>query len=421
MKATSEVPVHCAYDELVALELIVGNPRNPNTHPKTQVELLAKVISAQGWRAPITVSTRSGFVVRGHGRLEAARLLGLDAAPVDRQDYDSEASEWADLIADNRIAELAEMNLSTLSSLLSEISLGDLDMDLTGFDAGELERLLAAAQDSDIVEDEVPEPPAEPVTCAGDLWLLGEHRLLCGDSTCSEDVSRLMGGKLAVCMWTDPPYGVDYVGKTKDAKTIRNDTAAGLPALLNAALANAAGALEPGAPFYLAHPAGALALTFEQAVDKSPLHVHQGLVWVKNSMVLGHSDYHYRHEPIIYGFAPGPGRSGRGHHAGSRWYSDHAQTSVLAFDRPLRSEEHPTMKPVLLVAYCIKNSTPLGGAVLDPFAGSGTTLIAAEQTKRACYAMELDPAYCDVIVQRWENLTGRKAVLDNGTTDEAHA
>jgi len=403
------VPVFCAYDELVALERIVGNPCNPNTHPKAQIELLAKVIAAQGWRAPITVSTRSGLVVRGHGRLEAARLLGLASAPVDRQDYADEASEYADMIADNRIAELAEMDLTSLVSLLSELELGDIDMGLTGFDAHELERLFACAENADVVEDEVPEPPAEPVTRPGELWLLGEHRLLCGDSRRSDDVSRVMGGMRAVCMWTDPPYGVGYVGKTKDAMTIRNDEAAGLPALLDAVLANAAGALEPGAPFYLAHPAGALALTFEQAVKRSPLRVHQGLVWVKDCMVLGHSDYHYRHEPIIYGFNAGPGRSGRGSQDTSRWFGDQAQTSVLEFRRPTSSEEHPTMKPVALVAYCIRNSAPVGGLVFDPFAGSGTTLIAAEQTRRICTAIEIDPAYCDVIVARWEKLTGKKA------------
>jgi len=403
------VPVFCAHDAVVELEKLVGNPRNPNTHPKAQIELLAKIIAAQGWRAPITVSNRSGLVVRGHGRLAAARLLELEYAPVDFQDYESEASEWADLIADNRIAELAEMDLTSLADLLSDLKLGELDMELTGFDAHELERLLARADMGDIVEDDVPELPDEPITHPGDLWLLGEHRLLCGDATKAQDMVRLMDGKRAACMWTDPPYGVSYVGKTKDAKTIRNDGPDGLAALLDAALANAAAALSPGAPFYLAHPAGSLALTFEAAVDRSPLKAHQGLVWVKNSMVLGHSDYHYRHEPIIYGFAEGPGRSGRGKHAGSRWYSDACQTSVLEFNRPSRSEEHPTMKPVALVAYCLNNSSPKDGLVLDPFGGSGTTLIAAEQSGRLCNAIELDPAYCDVIVTRFENLTGEQA------------
>jgi DNA modification methylase len=403
------VPIFCAHDAVVELEKIVGNPRNPNTHPKAQIELLAKIIAAQGWRAPITVSTRSGLVVRGHGRLAAARLLGLESAPVDFQGYESEASEWADLIADNRIAELSEMDLTSLADLLGDLRLGELDMELTGFDAGELERLLARADIGDIVEDDVPDLPEQPVTRAGDLWLLGGHRLLCGDATNAEDVVRVMDGQRASCMWTDPPYGVSYVGKTKDAKTIRNDKAPGLAALLDAALANAAAALEPGAPFYLAHPAGSLSLTFEAAVERSGLKAHQGLVWVKNSMVLGHSDYHYRHEPIIYGFNEGPGRSGRGAHAGSRWFSDACQTSVLEFDRPSRSEEHPTMKPVALVAHCLKNSTPKGGIVLDPFGGSGSTLIAAEQSGRVCNTIELDPAYCDVIVARFEHLTGDEA------------
>jgi site-specific DNA-methyltransferase (adenine-specific) len=301
------------------------------------------------------------------------------------------------------------MDFSSLAELLADLNLGELDMDLTGFDSTELDRLFARTDASMASEDEVPALPADPVTRTGDVWLLGTHRLLCGDATKADDVARLMDGRRAVCMWTDPPYGVGYVGKTKDAKTIDNDTAAGLPALLDAALANAAAALEPGAPFYLAHPAGALALVFEEAVHRSTFKVHQGLVWVKNSMVLGHSDYHYRHEPIVYGFAAGPGRSGRGKQANSRWFSDHCQTSVLQFDRPSASEQHPTMKPVALVAYCVKNSTPVGGLVFDPFGGSGTTLIAAEQMGRICNTIEIDPAYCDVVIERWQNLTGQQA------------
>jgi DNA modification methylase len=408
-QATDAPEVHCAHDELVELSRLTGNPRNPNTHPKAQIELLAKIICTAGWRAPITVSTRSGLVVRGHGRLAAARLLGVATAPVDYQDYESEASEWADLVSDNRLAEMAEMDFTSLAELLADLELTGIDMALSGFDAMELERLFASADAGAVVEDEVPDLPDEPISKPGDLWRLGEHRLLCGDATQAADVERLMAGALADCMWTDPPYGVSYVGKTKDAKTIQNDRAVGLPALLDAALANAASALSPGTPFYLAHPAGALALVFEAAIDRSPLTVHEGLVWVKNSLVLGHSDYHYRHEPIAYGFNEGPGRSGRGRHAGSRWYGDNAQTSVLEFDRPTRSEQHPTTKPVALVAHCLKNSTPRGGLVLDLFCGSGTTLIAAEQTGRTCHALEIDPAYCDAVVERWQNLTGREA------------
>lgn len=212
-------------------------------------------------------------------------------------------------------------------------------------------------------------------------------------------------------MWTDPPYGVSYVGKTRDAKRIKNDTAEGLVELLTNAFVNAKFVCEEGAPWYCAHPAGAKAQIFMDVFFAAGIQVHEGLVWVKDVFVLGHSDYHYQHEPILYGYMPGEGRSGRGDHEGSRWYGDNAQTSVFNVPRPKRSEAHPTMKPVELVAIGLRNSTPHGGLVYDPFLGSGTTLIAAEQLGRVCYGLELDPAYCDVIVQRWESLTGNKAVL----------
>lgn len=411
--AGTRIPIHCAHDELVTLEALVGNPRNPNQHPAAQIEMLAKIIAAQGWRAPITVSRRSGFVVRGHGRLAAAHVLGAECAPVDYQEYESEAAEWADLIADNRIAELAEIDLSALNDLLKELDTAQFDMGLTGFDDLELERLMTSFADgsTEVEEDEVPDRPEIPVTKPGDLWLLGNHRVLCGDSTRSDDVKRLMGDQCAVCLWTDPPYGVEYVGKTKEAKRIKNDAAATLGSLLTGAFTAADGALASGSPFYVAHPAGPLALVFESAIRDVGWKVHESLVWVKDSMVLGHSDYHYRHEPILYGWTQGAGRSGRGKQSASRWFGDNAQTSVFEIPRPKRSEEHPTMKPVALVAAMLANSAPTGGLVLDPFLGSGTTLIAAEQLGRVCHGLELDPAYVDVIVQRWETLTGRTAVL----------
>ncbi len=410
----TQIPIHCAHDESVALEALVGNPRNPNQHPAAQIEMLAKIIAAQGWRAPITVSRRSGFVVRGHGRLAAAHVLGTECAPVDYQEYESEAAEWADLIADNRIAELAEIDLSALSDLLKELDTAQFDMGLTGFDEFELERLMTSFADGgiEVEEDEVPDLPEIPITKPGDLWLLGNHRVLCGDSTRSDDVTRLMGDQCAVCLWTDPPYGVEYVGKTKEAKRIKNDGAATLGSLLAGAFTAADGVLASGSPFYIAHPAGPLALVFESAIRDVGWKVHESLVWVKDSMVLGHSDYHYRHEPILYGWTEGAGRSGRGKQSASRWFGDNAQTSVFEIPRPKRSEEHPTMKPVALVSAMLANSAPIGGLVLDPFLGSGTTLIAAEQLGRVCLGLELDPAYVDVIVKRWENLTGRTAVLD---------
>jgi site-specific DNA-methyltransferase (adenine-specific) len=222
-----------------------------------------------------------------------------------------------------------------------------------------------------------------------------------------------MDGALADCIWTDPPYGVDYVGKTKAGLTIENDQ---VPAdeLVRDAFSVARKHVAEGAPFYCAGPAGPRSLAYQLALLDSGFRLHEELIWVKDAFVLGHSDYHYAHEPIFYGYAPGSGRPGRGRHAGSRWYGDNSQSSVLAYDRPKRSEEHPTMKPVALVAHCLANSTPAGGSVLDPFVGSGSTIVAAEQLGRRCYATDIDPRYAAVAMARWESFTGETAVQIDG-------
>jgi DNA modification methylase len=201
-----------------------------------------------------------------------------------------------------------------------------------------------------------------------------------------------------------PPYGVNYVGKTRDALTIENDGADGLQDLLTAAFTLAGDALEPGSPFYIAHPAGPLCLVFGAAVLSVGWKIHQTLMWLKDSMVLGHADYHYKHEPIFYGWTPGVGRSGRGNHDGSRWYGDNSQTSVFDIARPKRSEDHPTMKPPELVEACIRNSSPRDGIVLDLFLGSGTTMVAAHNLGRVCYGMEIDEGYAAVILERMSGM-----------------
>jgi len=226
-------------------------------------------------------------------------------------------------------------------------------------------------------------------------------------------MARLMDGVLADCIWTDPPYGVDYVGKTAAALRIVND---GVFAdeLVRDAFSVARDHVAEGAPFYCAGPAGPRSLAYQLALVASGFRLHEELIWVKDVFVLGHSDYHYQHEPIFYGYAPGVGRPGRGRHSGTRWYGDNAQSSVLPFDRPKRSEEHPTMKPVELVAHCLANSTPLSGSVLDPFVGSGSTIIASEQLGRRCYATEIDPRYVQVAIERWQAFSGRKAERVDG-------
>jgi len=234
---------------------------------------------------------------------------------------------------------------------------------------------------------------------------------MCGDSTDPVMVGILMNGQKADMMWTDPPYGVSYVGKTKDALTIDNDGGDNLYELLLSVFQRAVEYLKPGSPWYIAHPPGKNSITFGNAILEADLQFHETLIWVKDQMVLGHSDYHLKHEPIYYGWTKGPGRSGRGNHEGSRWYGNNSQVSIFNVDKPKRSESHPTMKPIQLIVQHLLNSSKKNDIVFEPFSGSGSTLIAAESLSRRCYAMELDPKYVEVAIERWESATGNKAVL----------
>ncbi len=447
------IPVYCSFSELADVAALVPNPRNPNQHKDKQIDLLAKIIKNQGWRAPITVSSRSGFIVRGHGRLMAAQKLGVSQVPVDRQDYATEAEEWADLIADNRIAELSEIDNSLLGSLLADID-SEFDIELTGFSAKDVDKIMAELETGEIVEDDF-DPAAEaakiktPVTKRGDVWLLGRHRLMCGDTTDQADVLKLMDGQLAAMVFTDPPYNVNYTGGTDEQLTIKNDN---MPAdKFNAFLRDAFAAIfvvtEPGGAVYVCH-ADTEGANFRGAMTAAGWLLKQCLIWVKSQFVIGRQDYQWQHEPILYGWKPG---------AAHRWYGGRRQSTVIEdvvplsildgpdgkiitfhsgvnavairvpsfevlhagaddlttvwrFEKPLRNGEHPTMKPVPLCARAIRNSSKQGENVGDFFGGSGSTLIAAEQVGRSAYLMELDPVYCDVIVKRWEEFTGQKAV-----------
>lgn len=447
-----QVTVHCSHSEMVDLFLLVDNPRNPNTHSKKQIELLAKIIQTHGWRVPITVSRRSGFIVRGHGRLEAAKHLGLDTAPVDYQDYQSEAEEWADMIADNKIGWLSEIDEEELASLVSD--LGDnFDFDLVAMSKVEIAELMATTSRGDVSEDDfdidsaLDEIKNNPISKEGDLWQLGNHRLICGDSTDPEVMAKLMGKDKAALIFTDPPYNVNY--ESTDGKKIQNDhmSSEKFNQFLLAAFSRMVEVAIPGAPIYVCH-ADSEGSNFRGALIEAGWLLKQCLIWVKNSFVIGRQDYQWKHEPILYGWKPG---------AAHKWYGKRKQSTVIdslsnleiqsdsdgssiltiqdgvhsvaikvpSFeviasdddssiwreDKPLRSEEHPTMKPIPLVAKAVRNSSQEGDIVLDSFGGSGSTLIACEQTGRRCRTLELDPIYCDVIIRRWEKLTGNKAVL----------
>lgn len=325
-------------------------------------------------------------------------------------------------LSDNRLGELPgpdgfRYDDDELVQLLSYL---DDDYEGTGWSAEDVEALITPPEDfggGGGDPDDVPEPPAEPVSAPGDLWILGPHRLAVADCTDMAAVDRLLAGDCCDCMWTDPPYGVNYVGKTKDALTISNDGAGDLPGLLAGAYAVATAALKPGSPVYVAHPAGALHRQFMEAFFTAGWRFHEGLIWVKDVMVLGHSDYHFRHEPIMFGYTDGAqGRRGRG---GEGWYGDHSQTSVFEIPKPSRSEEHPTMKPVPLITAMLTNSCPPGGLVYEPFGGSGSTLIAADSLGMAARVCEIDARYADVILRRYEGYAGIKPerVLPDGTTE----
>ncbi len=422
-------------------------PRNAKAH---RDDLIGASIGRWGVIEPQVVDERTGSLISGHGRLDdlqKRREEGV-AAPDGVQVDESGAwlvpvvRGWAstsDLDADaaavalNRIGEAGGWDERLLADVLTELSAWEMpevtDFDPlagVGYSAQDLDELLVsvAAHERHLPEgadpDEVPPEPVEPVTRPGDLWVMGEHRVLCADSAAPSNAAHVMGGAdQADAIWTDPPYGVSYVGKTAEALTIANDDGHDLRGFLAGVLAAIAPSVRPGSPFYLAAPPGPRGTEFRLAIADAGWSLHQELVWVKNVFVLGHSDYHYRHEPVLYGWLPGPGRSGRGNHNGSRWRGDHAADSVFEVERPTRSVEHPTMKPVALVVPMLANSTLPGEIVLDPFGGSGTTLIAAHGLGRRARLIELSPAYCDVILTRFERLTGIIPVLES--TGDPHS
>jgi len=385
--------------EDVPVDSLTFDPANVRKHPEANLAAIKASLTRFGQQKPIVVDAK-GVVVAGNGTLAAAKAMGWRTVKAIRTNLaGAEATAFA--IADNRTAELAEWDEAALHQQLAAIAIDDEELlAATGFDEKELAKLAAAAA-PEVNEDEVPETPADPITQPGDLWMLGKHRLLCGDSTKAEDVERLMDGQRADLMLTDPPYNVDYTGKTKDALKVANDSMADgdFRKFLVACFGAAFDAMKPGASFYVFH-ADSEGYNFRGAVKDCGQIVRQCLIWTKDVLVMGRQDYQWQHEPCLYGWKEG---------AAHGWYSDRKQTTLLRFDRPTRSEDHPTMKPVAMFAYLMGNSTAPQGLAYDPFLGSGTTLIAAEQLGRTCYGMEISPAYCDVIVKRWETLTGRKA------------
>lgn len=362
------------------------------------VGAVVESIKQCGYIAPIIID-EDGVILAGHTRYKA--LLKLEKTEVECvvKEGLTEDQKKKYRLLDNKTNELAEWDFDLLAEELDGLNFGDLDLDW-GID-------LKDEEAKEAVDDEYDKPAPEiPVSKLGDVWQLGEHRLMCGDSTKLEDVEKLMGGAKADLLLTDPPYNVDYTGKTADALKIQNDKmeSSAFRKFLTAAFTCADAVMKPGAVFYIWH-AGLESPNFCTACEDMGWKVRQMLIWSKNSLVLGRQDYQWKHEPCLYGWKDG---------AAHLWASDRKQSTILNFDRPTRNEFHPTMKPIPLFDYQICNNTKGGDIVLDLFGGSGTTIMACEQNGRVGYSMEFDPKYVDVIIDRWETFTGEKAVLLNG-------
>lgn len=461
-KTVDGVPVFCAYDKIMPLAQLKPNPGNPNEHSDKQIQLLADIIQATGWRAPITVSKRSGLMTKGHGRRLAALAKRWKEVPVEFQDYATEEEEHADLIADNRIAELANLSTEKLMDMIQEMDDGAVPLEMTGYSDQEIEKMLAALEGADDTEDDAADAEQaveQNFSQPGDLWHLGNHRLICGSATSTEDIDRLMNGRKGRMVHTDPPYGVSFVGSGRGANKfgmIKNDDLRQddlLNKLLGPAFKNYVRVTEPDAGFYIWH-ASACRREFEDAMIAAGIVEKQYIIWVKNDFVIGHNDYQWAHEPCFYAEKAGQHAAFFGDRGqwttwkitvrdaeamsttltGGLTLTDGKGHRLYLTDKPpkgkktryIRMKEgrpvyvnadtgqgtvweaawehgaiHPNQKPLELPERAIQNSSEPGDLVLDFFGGSGSTMIAAHRLGRVCYSAELDPKYCDAIVERF--------------------
>lgn len=373
-------------------DALIPYTNNAKIHGDADVDAIMASIKECGFNDPIGIW--KGIIVEGHGRLIAAKRLGLETVPTIRLDHMTDEQRKVYALAHNKTAELSGWDFDVLAAELKDLA--DVDMTAFGFDADTVD------EGTRIIEDDYePEFPEEPRAKRGEIWQLDAHRIMCGDATSPEDINNLMGGGKADLYLTDPPYNIDYTGKTKKKLKIENDKLTDYRGFLAQAFSAAQSNIKPGAAFYIWH-ADTEAYNVRGACTDVGWQVRECLIWHKDTFTLGRQDYQWQHEPCLYGWNSGDSHT---------WYSDRKQTTVLNFDRPKRSEEHPTMKPVPLIGYLINNSSKRGDIVFDTFLGSGTTLIACEQSGRCCYGMELDPRYVDVAIARWESFTGHKAML----------
>jgi DNA modification methylase len=383
--------------EVKYLKLEKLNPYANNARDNGKaIDKVASSIKNYGFKNPILIDSNNE-IIAGHTRLLAAKKLGLKEVPTILVDDLTPEQVKAFRIADNKTAEYAEWNFELLAQEMEELKLADYDLSLTGFDMSEAEKLMDDFnKDNESKEDEFDVDaalPENPITQKGDIWLLGKHRLVCGDSTSEQDMATLMDGKKARLIVTDPPYNVNIIGRTKDALTIQNDKMdnESFYEFLLAAYQRMYEVADDGASIYVFH-ADSEGLNFRMAFRDAGFKLSQCCIWAKQHFVFGRQKYHWQHEPVLVGAKPT---------GATYWNSDRKQTTLWQFDRPFRSEHHPTMKPVPLISYPIKNSSKIGDIVLDSFGGSGSTLIACEDTDRICFTMELDEKYADVIVNRY--------------------
>lgn len=444
-------------DVMAQLEIVYLNPAeltpyegNTRKHAAPDIDQIKASIQADGFNDPIGIWGEKNLIVEGHGRQIAALEMGLDRVPCIRLDHLTDAQRRDYAIRHNFTSDQSEFDFDRLREEVAALELQGLDMSYLDSLSEELDGLnTESVDDYNIVEDEPPEPPEEPTAQRGQIWRLGQHRLMCGDSTGPDDVAALMDGASADLLLTDPPYNValGHYGSAYDARKLHRRTDGLLiendsweddddfVEFLVKCFTNALDSMKPGAAFYIWY-ASNQSLNFLRAAEKAEMEIRQHLIWNKGCFTLGRQDYQWKHEPCLYGWKDGaahyfvdirnmPTVFEDGTPDISKMkkeemasllkeiYADKVPTTVINEDKPSRSELHPTMKPIKLLARQIQNSTKRGWNVLDLFGGSGSTMIACEQLGRKCYMMELDPHYADVIIQRWETMTGGKAELLN--------
>lgn len=379
------------------------NPRKNLKPSDAEYVKIKNSIEKFGFVSPLVIN-KDMTVIGGHQRLKVLKEMEIVEVECIIVDLDK-TNEKALNIALNKIQ--GDWDEEKLEALLQELKLEDFDTNLTGFDFDEVDEILKdvnGSKEDDFDVDSAYEEIEEPITKPGDVWILGKHRLMCGDSAQKEDVMRLMNNQDADMLLTDPPYNVDYVGKTSEALKIKNDNMSDnqFYEFLKKVFENMYSVTKEGASIYVFH-ADTEGLNFRKAFKDAGYKLAECLIWKKDCFVMGRQDYQWQHEPILYGW-----KEGAAHH----FINDRTQSTILEFDRPRQSSLHPTMKPIDLVARLLKNSSKENDKILDLFGGSGSTIIAAEQLNRNCYTMELDPKYCDVIVKRWESLTNKEAILE---------